>query len=170
MFSRLIQDHVCTPFGRVCVRCVHVRAHYVRVCTHIAYGSLVLVLRLLPHVCTLWVLYCPQGTNASETSTNAIPGGLNIPLRNLINSPGQFMVCFRNDIACIVGVQGKTDGIVYVGPIGMMLLCFSYKCHFCHKSKCLGEVFKLELGLELIVFFLPHNGCDVRFKDVKFKM
>jgi len=57
------------------------------------------------------------------------------------------MVFIRDHISGIVRIQAKTNGIVNIRPVGVMLLSLCCKSHFRHKGESLGEIIEFKFGL-----------------------
>src|SRR5690606_277898 len=75
----------------------------------------------------------------------------------------QFVVFIGYYVAGIVRTEGKLHLIVFVGPIGMVVLLFGGNRHLRHKRKCLTEIIKYKGGFEAVIGFFP------KFHDIRFR-
>ena len=77
--------------------------------------------------------------------------------RQLINYFGQLFVFVGYYVAGAVGVEGYVDGVVNVGPVGVVVHFFGSEGYAGHECEGFGKVFELEAFLEGVIFFGPHG-------------
>ena len=69
------------------------------------------------------------------------------------------MIFFRNDVAGIVSRQLDGNGVVDIGPAGMMIHFFRYEGYAGHEAESRIEVVELKRFYELVFLFFPHRAC-----------
>ena len=69
---------------------------------------------------------------------------------------GQFQILFGNP-SCFMGGKGNGKFVLYIAPVGMMVLGFGLKGNPHHYRKAFLEILEFQSGMQGLVFIFPSH-------------